>query len=1149
VVIARLRTSQEKLPSCKVDATTVVDGYCFVTNACYAEGQASRALNTQACLSCSPADSQTSFTLADGSCLIDGVCYFHGMEGTECQYCDALTSTDSWTLRDGWYVANGACYERAWTTHSATVPDFDWVIVDHAGGDSYSLYSAVGDGALFVSGLMANSVNLTNVVTGESLASIDEDNDQDIYLAKISLEGKPLAIWTYPTTNGYYWLRSNTTGPAPDEYTFPDDLTYGDGYVAVAGTFAGEIVFGPGDKTVTATGQQGYVAKLDANDGTALWAKAISFSRPVNGSSELYRPRFNVDGDVAVGGSKCSPDWEVCIAFLTLLDGATGETKWERDFGENVTWVQGLEITEDTYYLTGAFTGQFAVQNDMLLDAGPTWYAYLLALDYDGRAKWAATASPQDPNESDFQDFWDVRVVDDAVYVQCWGLCDKVQSTASNKTISFEGVYLANGFPGQVHCVAENNCDGEGIAKFSTDGEPLWAADVPTSGYTISATKDAVYHCFPVYQQTLTFGTERYTNWGSLNCEGCSRTDDGLTYTYDLFVAKIDAETGKGQWVLQTGGQGDEGWAQSCAADISSGDLLYTGRLHSKKAFYDPLVVDSHDFDDGNDVVIARLRTSQEKLPSCKVDATTVTAGFCFINNVCFEEGAFSRATLSEACKACLPEVSQTSFTTIEGYVELPSGECAVAPNGMLANYAPGTPVAAQALIDLDQKELEALADAGNWSAVAAVYQTGGNSVVDGSVRTLVDYATTTTGTYWMLYRDYYDDDVYADTFVKNAYDATGKWASRSDALRAELAAKGTSYQAVWMAVVRGFEDAAAQCVAANGTGVNATSAAWDEAWALYAGSLEGLDGSGDGYLLHSLAEKRCLQFATCDADGKAIANVKALMAAKAGLDAMRKADCSGVAEQIPGLVRQMTIPEVQGMVRYAYLADPAVNGGSCDTTGACTYDKAWAEAWAFAAAVLPQIDACDSFVAAEIAENLDVDTPVGTPLVDGFAYVKGLVESVYDCLGITCDEIGQYLQDDGTAYPGMEACGVRSGWERHEIDLSAPWAGEVHTGDVNRDGTVDVVASSWGDHRFTWHSNLDGNGTQWSENLISDNVDGVGDGPTTVFLCDLDGDGDLDTISGSVTDHVIAWHENSDGNGSTWIEHVVEGTNLCSLF
>ena len=40
----------------------------------------------------------------------------------------------------------------------------------------------------------------------------------------------------------------------------------------------------------------------------------------------------------------------------------------------------------------------------------------------------------------------------------------------------------------------------------------------------------------------------------------------------------------------------------------------------------------------------------------------------------------------------------------------------------------------------------------------------------------------------------------------------------------------------------------------------------------------------------------------------------------------------------------------------------------------------------------------------------------------DGFAAVKTAIESVYDCLGISCTDVGAY-QSSGVVYAGMDAC------------------------------------------------------------------------------------------------------------------------------
>ena len=122
-----------------------------------------------------------------------------------------------------------------------------------------------------------------------------------------------------------------------------------------------------------------------------------------------------------------------------------------------------------------------------------------------------------------------------------------------------------------------------------------------------------------------------------------------------------------------------------------------------------------------------------------------------------------------------------------------------------------------------------------------------------------------------------------------------------------------------------------------------------------------------------------------------------------------------------------------QGLLKYAWKADPA-NGDSCDgqagndaaavaiNDAANSKDcaKSWAEGWAFAAAVLPQVHKCDATAATTIRANLDVAST--EPMKDGVAAVKAAIEGVYDCLGITCTDVGEY-QASGMVKSGMDAC------------------------------------------------------------------------------------------------------------------------------
>eukprot|EP00975_Prorocentrum_lima_P024265 5105775-Prorocentrum_lima.AAC.1 len=97
-------------------------------------------------------------------------------------------------------------------------------------------------------------------------------------------------------------------------------------------------------------------------------------------------------------------------------------------------------------------------------------------------------------------------------------------------------------------------------------------------------------------------------------------------------------------------------------------------------------------------------------------------------------------------------------------------------------------------------------------------------------------------------------------------------------------------------------------------------------------------------------------------------------------------------------IATKMVIPLIQGALRYVYRSDP--NGPLQSST---TKDRA--EGWAFTAAVLPLINQCNSTAANEIEENMIWNAP--SALTDGYQFTKRQFESVYECLGISCKDVG----------------------------------------------------------------------------------------------------------------------------------------------
>ena len=333
--------------------------------------------------------------------------------------------------------------------------------------------------------------------------------------------------------------------------------------------------------------------------------------------------------------------------------------------------------------------------------------------------------------------------------------------------------------------------------------------------------------------------------------------------------------------------------------------------------------------------------------------------------------------------------------------------------------------------------KLEKAPAVGDFDGAIAIYSSGGDSkdIIAATLESLATPGATTmaSDTWYPVYKAYWGSQInYADTFVQDA--ASGTLPAE---MKKELIKKGIVYQGLWMQVVHNLDKGQRDCDVKF----------WDTGMAYYYGSLEGeyqtsADNAAKGNLLYALAQKRCAEFGTCatttDSSTIAAVNDKVQSAAIDGSEnyLYHQVACNdaGLELAFKGMVSQMTVPLVQGMLKYAWKADPAQSGGSCagqagndaatvatndGSTGDCA--KSWAEGWAFAAAVLPQVHKCDATAATTIRANLDVASTTG-PMKDGVAAVKTAIESVYDCLGISCTDVGAY-QSSGVVYAGMDAC------------------------------------------------------------------------------------------------------------------------------
>jgi len=81
-----------------------------------------------------------------------------------------------------------------------------------------------------------------------------------------------------------------------------------------------------------------------------------------------------------------------------------------------------------------------------------------------------------------------------------------------------------------------------------------------------------------------------------------------------------------------------------------------------------------------------------------------------------------------------------------------------------------------------------------------------------------------------------------------------------------------------------------------------------------------------------------------------------------------------------------------------------------------------------------------------------------------------------------------------------------------------------VYVADVDGDGDMDVLSASRWDDKIAWYEN-DGD-----ENFNAHTITTSADGAKSVYAVDVDGDGDMDVLSASWDDNKIAWYEN-DGD------------------
>ena len=154
----------------------------------------------------------------------------------------------------------------------------------------------------------------------------------------------------------------------------------------------------------------------------------------------------------------------------------------------------------------------------------------------------------------------------------------------------------------------------------------------------------------------------------------------------------------------------------------------------------------------------------------------------------------------------------------------------------------------------------------------------------------------------------------------------------------------------------------------------------------------------------------------------------------------------------------------------------------------------------------------------------------------DNFAYVEDIQLADMD---------GDDDPDVIAATPVTGASGL-SWWENESGDgtfwfehIVCPGDRGAYTAvpvDLDGDGDIDILASLTGEDDIMWFENLDGAATSWTEHrILSHEFD-----DDKLLAVDMDGDNDLDIVAGLTYNDEISWWENVAADASSWSKHIV---------
>ncbi|NCC52287.1 MAG: DUF11 domain-containing protein [Spartobacteria bacterium] len=113
---------------------------------------------------------------------------------------------------------------------------------------------------------------------------------------------------------------------------------------------------------------------------------------------------------------------------------------------------------------------------------------------------------------------------------------------------------------------------------------------------------------------------------------------------------------------------------------------------------------------------------------------------------------------------------------------------------------------------------------------------------------------------------------------------------------------------------------------------------------------------------------------------------------------------------------------------------------------------------------------------------------------------------------------------------------GTGSNWVPHYVTTNWAEGYDLCVADMDGDSHQDVIAYNYSAGRIDVWLNVDGSGLNWTSTMVTTGFSS----PTSLDAADIDRDGDMDIVGTSRSKATVSWFENVNGNGTNWVEHVV---------